>query len=327
MSMTRRRAISRVAVAIVTTIAAATVTAAAFPTKPIRILVTSSAGGNLDVIARAVGEQMSQSLGQPVIIENVTGAGGLLAIRQVAKRSAADGYTLLAASNTAAMAPAFKKDPGYDLAKDLVGVGDMQRVTYILAAPVSEPFRTFAEFIAAAKSKPGSLSFGNGGIGTSTHVPALMVAHQAGIEVAHVPYKGNAQAFPDLIGGRLHALWDAPGAVLPMLREGKLRVLGVSTATRDPKFPEIPTLAEQGLRNFDFGAYLGLLAPAGTPKDVVKTLNDAMRAAMATPKLQELYSKSSSSPGTMSADEFTEFLLRDASRSIELGKALNVEKD
>ncbi|HSV79571.1 MAG TPA: tripartite tricarboxylate transporter substrate binding protein [Ramlibacter sp.] len=309
-------------------IAAGTVVfaAAAFPTKPIHILVTSAAGGNLDVLARVIGEQMSQALGQPVIVENVTGAGGLLAIRQVAK-SPADGHVLLAASNTVALAPAFKKDPGYDLAKDLVGVGDMQSVTYILVGPASEPSRTAADFIAAAKAKPGTLAFGNGGLGTSTHIPALMFAQQAGINVVHVPYKGNALALPDLIGGRLHALWDAPGAVLSMTREGKLRAFGVSTAKRDPRFPEIPSLAEQGLPDFDFKAYLGILAPAATPKDVVRKLNDAMRAAMNTPKLREWYTKSGSSPGTMTADEFTDFVRRDAERSIKLGQELGVEKE
>jgi len=325
MNLNLKKTLRGIALAI--TVGTVAFAAAAFPTKPIRILVTSAAGGNLDVLTRAIGEQMSQSLGQPVIVENVTGAGGLLAIRQVARQAAADGHVLLAASNTVALAPAFKKDPGYDLSKDLVGVGDMQSVTYILVGPASEPSMTAADFIAAAKAKPGNLAFGNGGLGTSTHIPALMFAQQAGINVVHVPYKGNAVALPDLIGGRLHALWDAPGAVLAMTREGKLRAFGVSTAKRDPKFPEIPSLAEQGLPEFDFKAYLGILAPAATPKDVVKQLNDAMRAAMNTPKLREWYAKSGSSPGTMTADEFTDFVKRDAVSSIKLAKDLGVEKD
>ena len=149
--------------------------AAQFPTKPIRILVTAAAGGNLDVLARAVAEPMSKSLGQPVIVENMTGAGGLIAIRLVAKQAAPDGYTLLAASNTVALAPGFRKDPGYDPTTDLVGIGDMQAVTYILMGPASQPAKTATELIAAAKAKPGTLAFGNGGLGTSTHYPGADV--------------------------------------------------------------------------------------------------------------------------------------------------------
>lgn len=301
--------------------------AAAFPTKPIRLIVTSSPGANLDVFARALGEQMSQSLGQPVVVENMTGAGGLIAIRQVAKQSQADGYTLMAASNTVALAPVFKKDPGYDPAKDLVGIGDMQSVAYVLAGPASQPWKTAAELIAAAKAKPGTLSFANGGVGTSTHVPALMFAQQAGIEVLNVPYKGNAPALPDLLGGRVNALWDAPGTALPLVREGKLRVYGVSTAKRDPKFPEIPSMAEQGLTNFDFRAYLGIFAPASTPKDVVKKLNDAMRTAMSGEKMRDLYAKTNSTPGSMTSDEFTEFFRKDAISALKLGNDLGIVKE
>ena len=323
---TPRRSIVR-GIALAFLAACTAFSAAAFPTKPIRILVTSSAGSNLDVFARAVGEQMAQRLGQPVVVENVTGAGGLIAIRQVARQSAPDGYTLLAASNTVAMAPAFKKDPGYDPLKDLVGIGDMQSVTYILVGPATEPAKSAGEFITAAKAKPGTVPFGNGGIGTSTHVPALMFAQQAGIQVVHIPYKGNAPALPDIVGGRLHALWDAPGTVLPLIREGKLRAFGVSTAKRDPKFAEIPTMAEQGLPQFDFRAYLGILAPAATPKDVVQKLSEALRAAIQSDKMREMYTKSASSPGTMTAEEFTEFFRRDAVRSANLASELGIEKD
>jgi tripartite-type tricarboxylate transporter receptor subunit TctC len=289
--------------------------------------VTSAAGGNLDVLARAVAEPMSKSLGQPVIVENMTGAGGLIAIRLVAKQAAPDGYTLLAASNTVALAPGFRKEPGYDPATDLVGIGDMQAVTYILMGPASQPANTATELIAAAKAKPGTLAFGNGGLGTSTHIPALLFTQQAGIDVVHVPYKGSAPALTDLLGGRLNMMWDAPGSVLPLMREGKVRAFGVSTAKRDPKFPEIPTMAEQGLPAFEFKAYLGILAPAATPKDVVKKLHDALRAAMNTEKLREWYSLSASSPGTMTPDEFTAFVRRDAARAVKLANELGIEKE
>ena len=314
-------------VVLATTAGASDFAAAQFPTKPIRILVTAAAGGNLDVLARAVAEPMSRSLGQPVIVENMTGGGGLIAIRLVAKQSAADGYTLLAASNTVALAPGFRKDPGYDPTTDLVGIGDMQSVTYILFGPASQPWKSVPEIIAAAKAKPGTLAFGNGGLGTSTHVPALLFTQQAGIDMVHVPYRGSAPALTDLMGGRLNMMWDAPGAALPLIREGKVRAYGVSTARRDSRFPDIPTVAEQGLPAFEFNAYLGILAPAATPKDVIKKLNDALRAAMNTDKLREWYALSASSPGTMTSDEFTAFIKRDAVRAVKLANELGIEKE
>lgn len=302
-------------------------TAGAFPTKPIRILVTSAAGANLDVLTRLLGEQMSKTLGQTVIVENVTGAGGLIALRQVSRQAAADGYTLVAASNTVVLLPAFKKDPGYDPVKDLVGIGDMQTVAYLLVGPAGQPQKTLAELIAAAKANPGALSFANGGIGTSTHLPALMLAQQAGIEVAHVPYRGNANALPDVVGGRTNALWDAAGTSMPMVKEGKLRVYGVSSKQRIPQYPDLPTMAEQGLPNYDFKAYLGILAPAGTPAGVVKLLNEALRAATKSEAMRDFYQKSGSQPGTMTAEEFTAFIKRDAVDAAKIVSDLKIEKD
>ena len=173
--------------------------AGAFPTKPIRILVTGGAGANLDVATRAVAEQMSRNLGEPVIVENVAGAGGLIALRQIAKRTPADGYTLLTTANTVVLAAAFSKEPGYDPVTDLTGIGDMQQVPYLLVGPASQPSKTLAELIAEAKAKPGELSMANGGVGTSTHLPALLFAQQAGIQLSHISYRGNGPALPDLI--------------------------------------------------------------------------------------------------------------------------------
>lgn len=303
------------------------VAAGAFPAKPVRILVTSGAGANLDVLTRAVAEQMSKNLGQPVVVENVTGAGGLVALRQIARQAPADGYTLVAASNTVVLLPAFRKDPGYDPAKDFAPIGDMQTVPYILVGPASQPYKTMAELIAGAKTRPGSLSMANGGVGTSTHLPALLFAQQAGIDVLHVPYKGNAAALPDVVGGRTNALFDAGVTAIPLVREGKLRAYGVSTAKRVSHFPDIPTLAEQGLSNFDFNAYMGLLAPANTPKEVVKRLSEALRVATRSEKLRELYLKSGSEPGTMSPEEFAAFIHQDAARSAKIVSELGIEKD
>jgi len=298
---------------------------AAFPDKPIRIVVTAGAGGNIDALARLLGEQMSKTLGQPIIVENVPGAGGLIALRLVSKQVPADGYTLLAGSNTVVLAPAFTKNPGYDPVKDLVGIGDMQTLPYLLLGPTSGAQKTVAALIASAKAKPGSLTLANGGIGTSTHLPALMFAQQAGIDVVHVPYKGNAAALPDVLGGRADAFFDT--AAVAKANEGKLRAYAVTSAKRMPQFPDVPTLAEQGLPNFNFIAYLGLFAPAATPPDVVKRLNEAMRAASRTEVLREYFERSGSQPGSRSSEEFTAFIKQDSIAAAKVVSDLGIEKE
>lgn len=310
-----------------TAISGLAVAASAFPTKPIRILVTSAAGANLDVLTRSMAEQMSKTLGQPIVVENVTGAGGLLALRRIAKQTPADGYTLVAASNTVVLLPAFKLDPGYDPVKDLAAIGEMQVVPYILVGPAAQPEKNVAELIASAKAKPGQVSFANGGMGTSTHLPALMFAQQAGVALTHVPYKGNAAAIPDVVGGRVNGLFDAGVTALPLIKEGKLRAYGVTTAKRVSHFPQIPTLAEQGLPNYDFQAFLALFAPAGTPKDVVARLHEAMRAASKTPAMRDYFTRSGSEPGTMSQEEFAAFIRRETVAATKVVADFGIPKD
>lgn len=305
----------------------AALAADAFPSKPIRILVTAGAGANLDTLTRAVGDEMGKSLGQAIVVENVTGAGGLLALRQVAHKVPADGYTLVAAANTIALLPAFKKEPGYDPRKDFVGIGDMQNVPYLLVGPANQPNKTVKELIAAAKTKPGELSFGSGGIGTSTHLPGLMFAHQAGIDMTHVPYKGNGPAIVDLVGGRLNLLFDAAVTAVPMVKEGKLRAYAVSTAQRVADLPDVPTLAEQGLPQFDYKAYLALYAPAATPPAVVQRLHAALRSATQSAAMRDYYKRSASEPGTMTSEAFTAFFRQDAAASDKLVSGLGIQKD
>jgi len=300
---------------------------AAFPDKPIRIIVTSAAGGNMDVLARLMAAQMAKTLGQPVIVENVAGAGGLIALRLVSKQVPADGYTLLVSSNTAVLAPAFTKNPGYDPVKDLVGIGEMQTLPYVLLGPTSQGQKTVAEMIASAKAKPGSLTLANGGIGTSTHLPALMFAQQAGIDVVHVPYKGNSAALPDVVGGRADGYFDTAAVALEMMKEGRLRPYGVTSTKRMPQLPDVPTLAEQGLPNFNFTAYIALFAPAATPADVVKRISEAMRAASKTEALREYFERSGSQPGTRSPEEFTAFIKQDAAAAAKVVSDLGIEKE
>lgn len=327
MAFSYPRLFSAIAAAASMALGTASVAADVFPSKPIRILVTSGPGANLDALTRAMAEQMSKNLQQAIVVENVPGAGGLVALRQVAHRASADGYTLVAAANTMVLMPAFKKDPGYEPAKDFVGIGDMQNVPFILVGPTDQPQKTASELVAAAKAKPGTLSFGNGGVGTSTHLPALLFAQQAGIDLTHIPYKGNGAAIADLVGGRLNGLFDGAVTAVPLVKAGKLRAYGVSTAKRMPDFPEIPTLAEQGLPQFDFKAYMGLYAPAATPPAVVQRLNEALRVATRSAAMRDYYKLSASEPGTMTSEAFTAHFKRDAIASEKLVSGMGIEKD
>jgi tripartite-type tricarboxylate transporter receptor subunit TctC len=173
----------------------------------------------------------------------------------------------------------------------------MQTLPYVLLGPTSQGQKTLAEMIASAKAKPGSLTLANGGIGTSTHLPALMFAQQAGIDVVHVPYKGNAAALPDVLGGRADGFFDTAAVAIAMMKEGKLRPYGVTSTKRMPQLPDVPTLAEQGLPNFNFTAYIALFAPAATPADVVKRISEAVRAASKTEACVSISSAAAPSPG------------------------------
>lgn len=297
-----------------------------YPSRPIRVVVHSSAGALLDVTTRAVAQKMSEDLGQPIIIENRTGADGMVGIRY-AKGVPADGYTLLAASNTVAQLPAFKKDPGYSLEKDFVGIGMMNRAPLLLVGPPSQPDKTLASLISSARAKPGQLIMAHGGQGTSTHMAAALFAHQTGAKFLEVPYKGNAAAIPDVVGGRANAIFDGGNSSGPLVKEGKLRAFGITSSQRSPAFPNVPTLAEQGLSSYSFYVYLGLLAPAGTPKEVVQRLSKALNTALASEAVKERLRSDGAEAGDMSPEQFTKFLKEDAALTQKVAVDLGYAKE
>ncbi|MES2999521.1 MAG: tripartite tricarboxylate transporter substrate binding protein [Pseudomonadota bacterium] len=306
--------------------AGATLAADPYPSKPIRFVVNSAAGALMDVTARAVAQQMSEKLGQPIIVEDKPGADGQLGIRYV-KGQPADGYTILVTANTIAQLPAVKSDPGYDLVKDFTGVGIMNIAPLVLVAPASQPEKSLAEFIATAKAKPNALSTASAGVGTSTHMAAALFMHQAGVKMLHVPYKGNAAALPDLVGGRVNMLFDGLNSAGPQIKDGRLKAYGISSPKRSPTYPDIPTLAEQGLPNYSFHVYMGLVAPAGTPKAVVQRLSEALQYAQSTESVRDRFRRDGAQPGTMSPEEFTEFLKQDMQRTVKVATDLGIPKE
>ncbi len=297
-----------------------------YPNRPIRIIVHSSAGALLDVTTRVVAQEMAKDLGQSIIIENRPGADGMLGIRAV-KAAAADGYTLLAAANTVAQLPAFKKDPGYDLEKDFTGIGMMNRAPFLFVGAPSQPSKTLAELISNAKAQPDQLVMAHAGKGTSVHMAAALFFHQTGTKFLDVPYKGAAAALPDVVGGRANVMFDGANSSGPLVRDGKLRAYGITSATRSPAFPDIPTLAEQGMTNYSFYVYLGLLAPANVPKDVVPRLSKALRAALATDSVKERFRNDGAEVGRMNPEEFTRFLKEDAARTQKVAADLGYAKE
>jgi tripartite-type tricarboxylate transporter receptor subunit TctC len=240
--------------------------------KPVRIIVPVAAAGNVDIVARTFAQRFSESFGHQVIVDNRPGASSLVGTQLVAK-SPSDGYTILAMANTFASAPGIVTNPGYDPVKDFVGVTQTCRIPMVLVVNPNLPVHSIKELIALAKKQPGELSYATSGSGSTGHIAAEMFSRQAGIRMLHVPYKGNAQSLVDLIGGQVMVMFDQISTSTPHIRANKIRPLAVTTRTRAPIFPNLPTVDEAGLRGFEDVTFNGLMAPAGTPAAVLNRLH------------------------------------------------------
>jgi tripartite-type tricarboxylate transporter receptor subunit TctC len=267
----------------------ATAQTAKFPDKPIKILVGFSAGGGTDVVARILAQKMSESLGQTVVVENRPGASGMIAGEVVAK-SPADGYTLMMGSQTTyAVAPTLYKKESLDPARDFAGVAMGAISPLVLVVHPSVTAQSVSDVIAMAKAKPGAVYFGSGGLGTTPHMTGELFSSVAGIKLAHVPYRGEAPAINDLIGGQIPLMFANLSAVIGNIRAGQLRALAVTSAQRAPAAPEIPTVAEAGLHGFEAATWFALVAPAGTSSDVLARLNAEVKRAIALPDVKQRY--------------------------------------
>ena len=255
--------------------------AQAYPAKPIRVVVGFAPGGAADQIARLVAQPLQEALGQPIVVENKTGAGGNVAGDAVAK-SAADGYTLLLSSGgMVSVNPHIYPKMTFDPAKDLAPVAAAARVSVYLVVKPEFPAANVREFIAYAKAHPGKLNYGSPGNGSSPHLAVEMMNSQAGTATTHVPYRGAAPALQDLLAGQIDFLMD-PGVALPQVQAGKLKLLAVGGPQRSPLYPDVPTLDESGLKGFDADTLFGFYAPAATPKEVIDRLNAEINRILAT---------------------------------------------
>jgi len=253
--------------------------AQAYPSRPIRIVVGYSAGGAVDIVARTVGQAISASLGQPVIIENKPGAGTNIAVRTVIE-AAPDGYTLLMAANALAANPSLYQPQPFDPEKDLVPVSLIGRVPVVIAANPSAPYADVKALVAAAKAKPGTIPYATPGDGSTPHMAVELFAHAAGIQLQHVPYRGGAPAITDVIGGQVPLIAVNALEVQQHVKGGKLKVIAVLSDKRTAIFPDAPTIAESGWPGFEASVWYGLLAPAATPKAIVDRLHEEVQKAL-----------------------------------------------
>lgn len=260
------------AVSLGLTTATTTAVAQPYPNKPIRVLVGFPPGGVADVLARVIGPRLSENLGQPLVIENRVGAGSNIAAEAVAKASA-DGYTLFVYSTVNAVNVSLFSKLAYDPVKDFAPISLIASMANLLVVNPAVAANTVQELIALAKAKPGQFNFGSAGNGTTQHLSGQLFKSMAGIEISHVPYKGSVPAMTAVISGEIPMMFNVMSTALPQVKSGKVRGLAVSSAKRSPLVPDVPTVAESGLPSFDYVSHFGLLAPAGTPREVVARLN------------------------------------------------------
>ena len=298
-------------------LSAASVLAQSFPARPVTMIVPYAAGGSADVVGRLVANEMSKTLGQNVVLDLRPGAGGNIGAELVAKTARADGYTILLASLSLSSNPSLMK-LNFDPRKDLVAVAGIATLPNLMVTSADGPIRSFKEAIAAARQKPGELTFGSSGPGTSSHLTGELLKAAAGIDMTHVPFKGSGAVYPDLMAGRINFLFDLAGSAMGFIQGGKVRALATTSSRRSAALPDVPTIAESGFPGFEFGAYLAVFAPAATPKEAIAILEDAVAKAIQTPVVRERLTLIAAEPVPVSAAGFQKYFNDDVERFARL---------
>ena len=301
--------------------------AQSYPSKPIRIVVPFGPGGATDVVARTVADKLSARLGQPVIVDNKPGASTMIGADAVAK-AAPDGYTLMVSgSSTYTVVPALKERMPYDPQKDLALIALLVKAPLVLVSGPSAPVKSLAELVALGKSKPGELGYATFGTGSAPHLAGEMLAHEAGIKVLAVPYKGSAPASMALLGGEIHYAIDTIPSVGPHIKSGKLRPLAVTSVQRASALPDVPTLGELKLGKASFDGFYGLAAPAGIPAAIQQLLGRELAAIMALPDLKDKLLAAGLEPGFLDAPAFNAKVVVEIATFKAAGKRANIVMD
>jgi tripartite-type tricarboxylate transporter receptor subunit TctC len=301
------------------------VLAQAYPSRPVHILVGYAAGGPTDIAARLIGQWLSERLGKQFIIENRPGGGSNLATEAVV-RSAPDGYTLLLVGASAAINATLYNNLSFNFIRDIVPIATMFRAPLVMVVGPSFPAHTVPEFLAYAKANPHKLNMASGGNGSPAHVSGELFKMMAGIDMVHVPYRGEAAALPDLLAGQVQVMFPAASAVLNHVREGKLRALAVTTATRSPFLPQVPALGEY-LRDYEASAWYGIGAPRSTPADIVDKLNAEINAALDDPGLRDRIADIAGTPLRTSSSDFFALIAEETERWAKVIKFAGIKPE
>ena len=307
-------------------LAAFDVSAQGWPTKPLRAIVPVGAGSSTDIVHRIVLEQLSEQLGQPIVVENRVGAGGTIGTGVVAK-APADGYTLLAHGSAHTITPALYKNLSYDPVRDFAAVVPLGISPIVLVVSPARGMKTAGDLVAAARARPNALNFSSVGIGTATHLSAERFLASAGVQAVHVPFKGGAEAMTEVMAGRVDFFFGPIALVLPHIRDGKLVALAVNSAKRSAILPELPTLAEAGIKDAEYPIWFGLFAPAGAPREIVERLNRETLKALQMPKVRERLAGLGVDTMPMSPDEFAAHVAREVSLNEGLARKASLKAE
>ena len=312
--------------AVALSVAATGVWAQAFPSKPMTIVVPASPGGAIDLAARLIGQKFTEAWGQPVTIDNKTGATGIIGTDLVA-RAAPDGHTLALVASSHAIHPSMVKKLPFDTLKSFEPVAQTHVVPLMLVVANSVPARTVGELIAYAKANPGKLSFASSGSGGAPHFSGELFKSMAGLDIVHVPYKGSTLAHPDLISGRTSMMFDTVAAVRPQVKGGTVRALAVTTSKRLASDPQLPTMAEAGLPGYETSTWGGLLAPACTPKAVVAKLNAEVNRILAMPDVRQKLLDAGIEPAQGSPEQFAQFIEKEMAKWAKVAKDAGIQPE
>jgi tripartite-type tricarboxylate transporter receptor subunit TctC len=297
-----------------------------YPSKPVKVVVGYAAGGAVDVVARTIGQSLQTSLGQAFIVENKPGAGTNIAVKSVITAEP-DGYTLMMAANALAANMSLYQPQPFDAEKDLVAVSLVGRVPVVIAANANAPFANVKQLIEAAKGKPNTIAYGSPGNGSTPHMAIELFARAAGIDLQHIPYRGGSPAITDTIGGQVPLVAVNALEVLPHVKSGKLKVLGVLSANRSANYPDVPTMAESGFPGFEASVWYGLVAPAATPKPIVAKLHAEVQKALQTKEVRERMNAVGGEVVPGSAEMFSNLIRSERVRYDKLVREANIKPD
>ena len=294
-----------------------------YPNRTIRFIVPFGAGGPTDVFTRALGEELRKSLGQPIVMENRPGAGTIIGTTEV-MRAAPDGYTLLMISATQTTVETLNPNKPYRLMRDFVPVASLMNSELVLVVPQRSPVNSLKELIALAKAKPGTLNYGSSGPGSNYHMAGELIKNLAGIDIVHIPYKGSTGARADIVSGQIDMMFDSVPTMASTIEDGRVKALGTSGKVRSPILPNVPTVAEAGIPEYNATIWIGVMAPAGTPKEIVDLLNREINKILARPDIQQSWSRQGANVMIMSPPEFGTYIESEIERWGKLIKANNI---